>query len=269
MKPDPGEGHMAIYNPETGAYGEFIHAKVRDGSLSYEWGGYIPDARRSKGMCTAGNPWWGATAFGLNLMSFTITDHEIRQAVERYRAGDYENAYIPHIIGFEAYRHHPNEWYYPATKTDDMGSKVPRWGQGGDPDRLGHGRGVLRMGGIFRLDPTVDVQREVRGDGTPFGDMMARIIARTYQRHGATMTDQSGCGFCLLAEHVRTTSGAYDTSSFDYGSGAPWNYGSSWLKPMMEQIIDRRWVQFVYTGRNLEADTGGPPPPGAYRPPGS
>ncbi len=29
MQPDPGEGHIALYNPETGAYDEFIYAKIR------------------------------------------------------------------------------------------------------------------------------------------------------------------------------------------------------------------------------------------------
>jgi hypothetical protein len=267
MKPDPGEGHMALYNPETGAYGEFIGAQVGTGSMSYGYGGYIADARTSLGMSSQPNPWWGGTAFGLNLMSFTITDHEIRKAVERYQAGDYENAYIPHLIGYEAYRHHPNQWYYPASKTDDMGSIVPSWGVGGDPNRLGNGTGVLRMGGIFRLDPSINVQTQVRGDGTAFGDMMARIIARTFQKHGATMTDQTEGGFCLLAEHVRKTDGTYDTGAFSYGSGAPWSYGAAWLKPMMLQIIDNGWLQFVYTGRNLETDTGGTAPSGAYRPP--
>jgi hypothetical protein len=267
MKPDPGEGHIALYNPETGAYGEFVYAVVGNGSLSYGYGGYIPDARVSQGMSTQPNPWWGGSAFGLNFMSFVITDHEIRKAVERYQAGDYANAYIPHVIGYEAYRHHPNQWYYPASKTDDMGSVVPSWGTGGDPNRLGNGLGVLRMGGIFRLDPSINVQTQVRGDGTAFGDMMARIIARTLQKHGATMTDQTEAGFCLLAEHVRKTDGTYDTSAFSYGNGAPWEYGAAWLKPMMLQLIDNGWLQFVYTGRNLETDTGGAPPAGAYRPP--
>jgi hypothetical protein len=266
MKPDPGEGHMVIYNPETGALGDFIYARVGSGSFSYGWGGYIKDARQSKGMSSQPNPWWGGTAFGLNLASFTITEHEIRKAVERYQAGDYANAYIPHVIGYEAYRHHPNQWYYPASKTDDIGSKVPRWGEGGDYNRLGNGTGVLRMGGIFRLDPSINVQTQIKGDGTAFGDMMARIIARTYQKHGATMTDQTEAGFALLAEHVRKTDGSYDTGAFSYGSGAPWGYGQAWLKPMMNQIVDNKWTQFVYTGRNLEADTGGSAPAGAYRP---
>jgi hypothetical protein len=206
-------------------------------------------------------------------MSVTITDHEIRAAVGRYLAGDHENAYIPHLLGYEAFRHHPNEWYYPASKTDDIGTPqapgeaaVPQWGVGGNPDRLGAGLGSLRMGGILRLDPGVDVQRTVRGDGTPFGDMMARIIARTLQRHGATMTDQTQAGFALLAEHVREPDGTYDESSFKYGSTEP-SGRVAWLDEMMRQVVGNRSVQLVATGRNLETDTGGPPPAGAYRPP--
>ncbi len=277
MLPSPGEGHMALYDKDTGAYGEFISANVGNGSMSYGWGGYSPNIRVTSGTSQYPNTLWdGATAHGLNLMSFTITDHEIRKAVERYQAGDYENAYIPHLIGYEAYRHHPNQWYYPASRTDWTGTgplpscpgyyKVSEWGVGGCPNEGGHGLGILRMGGIFRLDPAVNVQTQVRGDGTAFGDMMARIIARTYQKHGATMTDFSGGGFVLLAEHVRRTDGTYDTGSFNYGSGAPWNYGASWLVPMMQQVLNNDWLQFVYTGRNLETDLGQPAPVGSYRP---
>src|SRR3712207_8594510 len=46
----------------------------------------------------------------------------------------------------------------------------------------------------------------------------ARIIARTLQRHGATMTDQTEAGFVLLAEHVRTPQGEVDADAFSYGS---------------------------------------------------
>lgn len=265
MQPDPGEGHMAIYNPQTGAYGEFFSAEVSEGRLTYGWGGFIGDARRSQGMSPCADPWWGATAFGLNLMSFTITDHEIRRAVQRYRAGDFENAYIPHLIGYEANRHHPNEWYYPATKTDDVGSKVPAWGVGGDPDRLGNGLGVLRMGGILRIDPAVDVHKQIKGDDSDFGDMMARIVARTLQVHGATMTDQTQAGFALVAEHSRNPDGNYDEKAFDYSAGAADN-GEKWLAPMLRQVVDQEWAQFVYTGRNLDIDEAAPPPEGAYRP---
>jgi len=274
MQPDPGEGHMAVYNPETGAYGEFIHAEVGDGFLRYSWGGFIDRVADSLGTSTRPNEWWGATAHGLNLMSFTITDHEMRRAVERYRAGDHENAYIPHILGFEAHRHHPNEWWYPATKTDGVSDDpaaheqlgVPAWGVGGDPDRLGNGLGVLRMGGIVRLSPDVDVQREVRGDGTPDGDMLARIIARTLQRYGATMTDQTDAGFALLAEHVARPDGTRD--AFSYGTPTDETSGNlAWLQGMLMQATDNDWIQFVDTGRHLEADTGGAPPEGVYRPP--
>jgi len=267
MKPDPGEGHLAIYNPERHVYAEMYAAKVGSGSVSYSSGGAIPDTSQSMGMSPPTNPWWGACAFGLNLMSFVITDYEMRTAIERYKAGDYARAYIPHIIGYKAYRHHPNQWTYPASKTDDMGKAVPQWGSGGNTNRLGNGRGIIPMGGIIRLDPNIDVQRQVRGDGTAFGDMMARIIARTYQRHGATMTDQTEAGFALIAEHVRRTDGSYDTGAVSYGSGAPWNYGTAWLKPMMHQIIDSDWLLWVNTGRNFETDTRGPAAAGAYRPP--
>jgi hypothetical protein len=36
---------------------------------------------------------------------------------------------------------------------------------------------------------------------------------------------------------------------------------------MMTQALDNKWIQFVNTGRNLETDTGGAAPAGAYRPP--
>jgi hypothetical protein len=263
MQPDPGEGHMALYNPETGTYGEFYGARVRARKVRYRFGGLIRDARRSRGEWSEPRLWGGATASGATLMSVTISEHEIRRAVARYQAGDHGRAYIPHLLGFEAYRHHPNQWHYPATKTDDVGGAVPRWGVGGDRDRLGNGRGILRMGGIMRVAPSVHVLTQVRGDGTPFGDMMARIVARTLQRHGATMTDQTNAGFALLAEHVRDPGGGIDAGAFDYGAGED---GAPWLEALLRQLVDNRWVQWVATGRSLEADTGRVPSERVYRP---
>jgi hypothetical protein len=43
------EGHLAIYNPETGAYGEFFGAEVGPRTLRYGYGGFISDARDPKG----------------------------------------------------------------------------------------------------------------------------------------------------------------------------------------------------------------------------
>lgn len=267
MQPDPGERHMAIYNPETGAYGEFIDAEVTGETLNYGWGGYIADVRKSQGTSTQPGAWWGATALGMHFLSTIITEHEVRAAVRRYRAGDFKNAYIPHVLGYEAYRHHPNEWHYPASRTDDTGDVVPEWGVGGDPNRLGNGLGRLRVGGILRLDPEVDVQDEVSGDGTAKGDMLARIIARTLQVHGATMTDQTAGGFVLLAEHVRRTDGGYEANAFSYGTEDAPFYGTTWLAPMLRRALDEKWLQWVNTGRNLEADEGGSAPRGVYRPP--
>lgn len=122
------------------------------------------------------------------------------------------------------------------------------------------------MGGIFRIDPSVDIQRDIIGDGTAYGTMLARIIARTWQKYGATMTDQTGAGFALMAENVITTRGTSDRNMVSYGGGTVNTYGQSWLRPMMYQIIDNGWVQWVDTGRNLEVDTGGDPPTGVYRP---
>ncbi len=283
-----GEGHLALYNPETGAYGEFIDAQPGDGSLSYGWGGYVADIRPTDGTSPGPNEgvWQGGTAFGLNFMSFVITEADIRHAVDRYKAGDHGNAYIRHIIGYEAYRHHPNKWTYPASRTDMTGigpnpecpgaSKVSEWGVGGCADRLGNGPGVtdqggLPMGGIIRLAPSVDVQSQVSGDGTEFGDMMARIIARTIQRHGMTMTDQTEAGLNLLAETVRTPSGyGPDVTPYDKdgdGGDTVYRYGEDWLLPMLRQANDNGWLQHVDSGRNMESDEAAPPPANVYRPP--
>ncbi len=266
MRADSGEGSLALFNPETGAYGEMIGVPRGRGSFSYDWGGFIPNVRMSNGMNLPATPWWGPTAFGAQIGGTYITDHEMRVAISNYQAGRYTEAYVPHLLAYEGYRHHPNQWYYPASKTDDMGTLVPEWGRGGNPDRLGHGLGLLRMGGIFRLDPSIDVQQKIIGDGTAYGNMLARIIARTWQKYGATMTDQTGAGFALAAENVLTTKGTADRNSVSYGGGAVGAYGQSWLRPMMYQIIDEGWVQWVETGRNLEVDTGAAAPVGTYRP---
>jgi hypothetical protein len=113
------------------------------------------------------------------------------------------------------------------------------------------------MGGIWRLDPSVDVQKQVKGDGTARGDMLARIFARTLQKHGATMTDFTGGGVVFVAEQ------ASHQTPYDYGTSGN---SAGWVKNMMTQAVDQKWMQFVNTGRNLEVDTGGAAPAGAYRP---
>ncbi len=252
-----GEGHMYLWSPETGAYGEWYQPSI--GSvINGGWGGYIPNTKVSQGTSSQPNPWWGAAAFGMSTGSVIVTEKEIRAAEAAYNRGDHANAYIPHILGYEAYRHTPNTWEYPASKTDDMGASVPSWGVGGDANRLGHGRGIIPMGGIWRIDPNVNVL-SINGDGTPRGKMLAQIFARTLQRHGATMTDQTGSGIAFLAEE------APHQAKFNYQHSG--SNSNAWMKSLLLQAIDSSWVQFINTGRNLEADTGGAAPAGAYRPP--
>lgn len=259
LRPEADEGHMVLYAPETGTYGEFYAARVAGARIAYGYGGYVRDTRTVTAMATPELPWRGSTASGAPVGAFTITEAEIRHAVARYQAGAFAEAVIPHVLGYEAWRHTASTWEFPATKTDFMGTgpgKVPAYGAG-SPDGAGHGHGPLPMGGIWRLDPRVDVQRDVRGDGTPRGDMLARIVARTLQRYGATMTDQTGAGLVFLAEQP-------NADGFDFGHTGP--NAVPWVGALLEQALDRGWVQFVNAGRHLEVDAGAPAPAGAYRP---
>ncbi|HWT94086.1 MAG TPA: hypothetical protein VN238_13865, partial [Solirubrobacteraceae bacterium] len=256
LRPEAGEGHMVLYAPETGTYGEFYATKVSGGRISYGYGGYVRDTRTVTAMATPELPWRGSTASGAPVGAFTITEAEIRHAVARYEAGDHAAAVIPHVLGYEAWRHTASTWEFPATKTDFMGpgpGKVPEYGAG-SPDGAGHGHGPLPMGGLWRLDPRVDVQRDVRGDGTPRGDMLARIVARTLQRYGATMTDQTGAGLVFLAEQPAR-------DGFAYGHTGP--NAVPWVSGLLAQALDRGWVQFLHAGRHLEIDAGAPAPAGA------
>ncbi|HWT92396.1 MAG TPA: discoidin domain-containing protein, partial [Solirubrobacteraceae bacterium] len=266
LDPEDGEGHIALWSPETGAYADFYGAKIGS-SISYAYGGAIPDTRTAKLMASFGSTstqWQGGVAAGVPLWGTYVTEKEIRDAVKAYQAGNFAQAYIPHVLAYEAYRHTPNTWEYPASKTDFMGTgggKVSSYGVGGDPNYGGHGRGVIPMGGIWRVDPKVDVFTQVKGDGTAHGDMLARIFARTLQLHGATMTDYTGGGFVFLAEQ------ASHQTMFDYKNGS--SNSAAWVKGLLTQSIDQGWMQFVNTGRNMEVDLGQPAQPGTYRPPTS
>ncbi len=256
-----GEGHMALYSPETGAYGEFYQPTITN-RINSGWGGYIPNTFTSLGMATQPNPWWGSQSLGLHTGSIVITEKEIRAAEAAYNRGDHANAYIPHILGYEGFRHTPATWEYPATKTDAMGFMVQSWGVlvPGQPGWSPHGRGFgpLPMGGIVRINAGVDVT-QLTGDGTPRGKMVAQIIARTLQKYGATMSDYTGGGLYFLAEE------APHQARFSYGHNGIHEVPA--VRQMITQALDRGWISWVNTGRNLEVDTGGSAPAGAYRPP--
>ncbi len=249
---DGGENHMVLYNPETGAYGEFYHTAI-GANISYNaLAGYVANTRTNLGYST--NPSiQGNTASGVRIGGTVITEKEIRAAEAAYNRGDHANAYIPHVLGYEAYRHTPSTWEWPATFTDE----VPAYGSTGPQNRLGHGNGIIPMGGIWRIAPSVDIL-QITGDNTPRGKMLAQIFARTLQKYGATMTDQTAGGVLFYAES------AYHQSMYNY-QHAGYNT-NAWTKSMMLQAIDNNWVQFVNVCRNYEADLGQTPPSGCYRP---
>ena len=264
-----GEAHHSLWEEATGEYAEWIHASGSGSTLTGGYGAGAVNTALLKQMneTAAGNvperasPWGcvrGANAAGIPMSVTTIADHEIRNAVAAYGSGDTANAYIPHLIGYEGYRHHPNQWEYPATKTDDIGSSVTAWGVGGDSNRGGHGLGVIPMGSIMRVVSDLDVFAQTFGLSNATEIMLARIIARTWQRHGATYCDWTGAGFVLLQENR--------PGSYDMRAGSTTNH-SPYMRTFVNWLCDNQKVVWVNTGRNREIETiGGAPDAGTYRP---
>jgi hypothetical protein len=222
-RPDPSgahDGHMTIYVEDTGQLVELYRARrTRGGNFTARWGGYVHDARRSPGHYADNSArsleWshrtWGPLAGSSPMVAGLLWEHEVREAYAAYLRGDHEAAYIPHAIGVNIHAHTRNTWVWPAQRTD--GTIV--YGRGGRPLQLG----PIAMGQIFKLPEAFDVRS--LSHGSQKDSALLQIIARTIQRHGMIVWDQSGGGFKLRAEQVRRPDGRLGPM-FDYGNADRW-----------------------------------------------
>ncbi len=285
MKGSPGERHVAIYNKDNRRYWEQMDYEPTAGTGG--WGGFYFDLGTYAHSAMNRRTYdindlryqqsnWSATALRGPIIGTLILDHEINRAYENWKKGDYANAYIPHVLAYEGMRHTQNTWEYPAAGTD----WAEYYGQAGNGNIGGRGSGPIPMGGLFRVRPDFDVttlrapedaglsleqvRQKVANNTGGRGTAHAQIIARSWQKHGSTMTDWS-TSFCLLSETVWNTNGT-PGPMHNWGGGAPWHYGAEWLKPLVLNLLDQNLIQWVNTGRNMESDTGGIAQPGTYRP---
>lgn len=280
-----GEYHCGMYNVDTGTLVEpYGYDYPERGGVT--WGLQIFDCRTSpghlrnqqNGKLDAEYYWWSGQANGQPKAGYHINDHEMRVALSNYAAGDYDNAHVQHVVGTKLWRHTPNTWLYPATKTDDIG-KVTGWGSGGDFNRLGHGKGFIPMGSLWRLKPSITNQQII--DAATAAGLSGRdkacffIVAKSWQKYGMTNTDQTGGGVVIIAETIFNTSGNIDFGkmiSYDNNGNqaAQYTYGKKWINALIFWATDplAPKIDWIRTGRNNESEgrNSGIPDSGTYRP---
>lgn len=287
----PGaEYHWGLYNRDT-------YTLIESYGVDYPMRGAKPalgifDTRTSPGhmrsMLTgkldAENFWWSGQANGMPKAGYHINDYEMRVALANFAAGDYDNALFQHIVGVKLYRHTPNTWLYPATKTDDLklGGSLPgviAWGSGGDFNRLGHGKGFIPMGCIWRLKPALtnaDILAAADAAGlTGRNKACFFIVAKSWQKFGMTNTDQTGGGVIIIAESMFNSSGNLDFGkmiSYDNAGNQSTQatYGRTWIRALINWATDpvNPKIDWINTGRNNETEkrNNGVPDAGTYRP---
>lgn len=273
-----GEGHIALYNRKTGAYIEFIYATIGS-TLSGGWGGGCVDIRKVKYMNETVNgsrPDYetrGSTALRNAIGALMILPHQMNAALDAARRGDWANADIGHPIAFEAYRHHPNQWSAPAGGTDWQGSgnmsppdcpdgshqKVSAWGQGGCPNQMGHGQGVIPMGGVRTLRG-IDIPNYTLAGVGAEELLRIKVIGLTEQRYGAVMTDLTGGGMVYVCDRSMPGNPFPDMRL----SGSPESTNDApYLKQAFRDWLGKGNVVWVNTG---PGQFGPAPGAGVYQP---
>jgi len=239
---DPGEGHFALYVQDTGQYAEVYGAQPgANGELRGSWGGYIHDLRRNDGRYkdnfVRSLEWsrrvWGSAGASVPTAGGLIWEAEIRAAMAAWERGEHDEALIPHALGLKIHAHTKNTWVWPASRTD----WTQEYGKGGNPLE----EGPIEMGQVIKFPDSLDPRSFTRAD--PRETALLQIIIRTGQRHGFVVWDQTGGGFKLRGEQVRTAAGI-STSMFDYGNTEKWMQALPLDKA--EFVETREWMPSYY-----------------------
>ena len=259
-----GEGHLSMWNRDSGEYMECYLYSRSGGTFHYEWWGYIANTRTNKGMQMENADGFrnnfGTTMLGGPMQAAIVTDHEARSAIDAYDDGIFADAVIPHLVAYECWNHDDNEWEYPATRTDWTGTgpianpqcphghnKVSAFGVGGCPNLNNRLTSAIRSGQLLAFKQDFNAFTQTYGGLTGTNLKWARIFASTLQRYGGVNTDLSGKSFSFLFE--------YDPTPMDIGTPTGQHeLGETWLLGMMSWALDNGKVIWPMAGRNLEAD---------------
>ncbi|MDN5860935.1 MAG: hypothetical protein L0H84_20205, partial [Pseudonocardia sp.] len=169
----PGsDGHLAVADPVTGLVYNVWMAQDGGDAWTAGWGAITPldgDGRERGG---------SSTGAGIARFAAVVRESEIK-------AGE-----IPHALFFSTNMAAPDEFRYPATKTD--GSNMA-----GMPTPIPEGARV-------QLDPTLDV------DALPGLTPAERTVAKALQTYGAYCGDNGGARMAFLFEYSPGTSSYAD-----------------------------------------------------------
>jgi len=172
-RPDPSsDAHMVVYDPARGFSWEMFGAKYSLGTGHWKTMGGIRWNLGGPGYDLIGEP-GTAVGAGVPLLGTVLRPEEIRRALKD------GTGVVPHVLsgGYDSPR--TRCFIGPLAKTTD-----------GDDGRMW----AIPEGAILQLDPTIDVDR--------LGlDPAARVIARTLQRYGMVIRDDSGA-FTIDVENV-------------------------------------------------------------------
>lgn len=156
--------HLVVWQPATNSMWEFWLLQKRVGGWHARWGGKMTGVSRNPGYFdildppSRGDAGSGATASGIPLLAGLI------------RGSDFESAGIRHALAVALPEARPNEWVWPAHRTDGY-----YWTKGVPQ---------IPEGARFRLDPKLDVEQL---DISP----PAKLMARALQRYGLVVRDRS------------------------------------------------------------------------------
>jgi hypothetical protein len=190
------DGQMIIYQPATDTMWEFWRArKDLEGNWHAAWGGVIPNVSKNPGhyedLVTvsasggyAEKHQWGGPSSSIPNLPGLITVDQLRSGV------------IGHALVFSTWANKPNEWVYPAQRTD-----------GRCRGEEGQYCSDIPQGARFRLDPKFDVSR--------IPHPIVRMMAKAVQDYGMVLNNTTGSGVSFYVEgwrgHVPVVNPYYGT----------------------------------------------------------
>jgi hypothetical protein len=176
------DGQMIVYQPSTDTMWEFWRArKDINGTWHASWGGVIKNVSQNPGhyediIGPSGGyierHQWGGPSSSIPNLPGLITTDQLRSGV------------IGHALVFATWANKPNEWVYPAQRTDGRCQ--------GDS---GQYCSDIPQGARFRLDPKFDVSK--------ISHPVTRMLAKAVQDYGMVLNNTTGSGVSFYAEGWR------------------------------------------------------------------
>jgi hypothetical protein len=178
------DGQMIIYQPSTDTMWEFWRAsRDLNGVWHATWGGVIPNVSQNPGHyedivgASASGGYverhtWGGPSSSIPNLPGLITVDQLRSGV------------IGHALVFATWANKPNEWVYPAQRTDGRcrGANLQYCSE-------------IPQGARFRLDPKFDV--------SSIAHPVVRMMAKAVQDYGMVLNNTTGSGVSFYAEGWR------------------------------------------------------------------